>query len=41
MRNVHIGWGPVGMTKIVTKDQTKLKLNANNISLEMGESFKI
>ena len=41
MRNVHIGWGPVGMTKIVAKDQTKLKLNANNISLEMGESFKI
>ena len=41
MRNVHIGWGPVGMTKIVTKKSTKLKLNANNISLEMGATFKL
>ena len=41
MRNVHIGWGPVGMTKIITKKSTKLKLNANNISLEMGATFKL
>ena len=41
MRNVHIGWGPVGMTKIVTKKSTKLNLNANNISLEMGDTFKL
>lgn len=41
MRNVHIGWGPVGMTKIVTKDQTKLKLNVTDVSLELEESFKI
>jgi hypothetical protein len=41
MRNVHIGWGPVGMTKIITKKSTKLKLNANNISLEMGGTFKL
>ena len=41
MKNVHIGWGPVGMTKIVTKKSTKLKLNANNISLEMGATFKL
>lgn len=41
MKNVHIGWGPVGMTKIITKKSTKLKLNANNISLEMGGTFKL
>lgn len=41
MKNVHIGWGPVGMTKIVTKKSTKLKLNASNISLEMGATFKL
>lgn len=41
MRNVHIGWGPVGMTKIITKKSTKLKLNASNISLEMGATFKL
>lgn len=41
MRNVYIGWSPVGMTKIVTKKSTKLKLNANNISLEMGATFKL
>lgn len=41
MKNVHIGWGPVGMTKIITKKSTKLKLNASNISLEMGATFKL
>ena len=41
MKNVHIGWGPVGMTKIVANDLTKLKLNANNISLEMDSTFKL
>lgn len=41
MKNVRIGWGPVGMTKIITKKSTKLKLNANNISLEMGAVFKL
>lgn len=41
MKNVYIGWAPVGMTKIITKEQSKLKLNASNIKLEMGESFKI
>jgi hypothetical protein len=41
MKNVHIGWGPVGMTKIITKKSTKLKLNANNISLEMDATFKL
>ena len=41
MRNVHIGWGPVGMTKIIAKRQPKLKLNVNNIQLEVEETFKI
>jgi preprotein translocase subunit SecA len=26
MKNVHIGWGPVGMTRITSKENTKLKL---------------
>ena len=41
MKNVHIGWGPVGMTKILIKDQTNLKLNVNNLSLEMGDTYKL
>ena len=39
MKNVHIGWGPVGMTKI--QSSTKLKLNTNSISLEEGGSYKL
>lgn len=39
MKNVHIGWGPVGMTKI--QSDTKLKLNTNSLSLEEGGSYKL
>jgi hypothetical protein len=39
MKNVHIGWGPVGMTKI--QSSTNLKLNNNRISLEEGGSYKL
>ena len=41
MKNVHIGWGPVGMTKISSNKKNKLKLNANKVSLELGNVFKI
>lgn len=41
MKNVHIGWGPVGMTKIVTKKSTKLKLNKTSITLELGAGFQL
>ena len=41
MKNVHIGWGPVGMTKISSNKKNKLKLNANKVSLELGDVFKI
>ena len=30
MKNVHIGWGPVGMTKIISRQTKKLQLNKSN-----------
>ena len=41
MKNVHIGWGPVGMTKIITKKSTKLKLNKTSVTLELGAEFQL
>lgn len=41
MKNVHIGWGPVGMTKIMAKDQTKLKLSNSLITLELESSHQL
>ena len=41
MKNVHIGWGPVGMTKIMSKENTKLKLNKNSVTLELGTGFQL
>ena len=41
MKNVHIGWGPVGMTKIIAKDQTKLKLSNSLITLELESSHQL
>lgn len=41
MKNVYVGWGPVGMTKIIQTKLQKLNLNTSNVSAELGESFKI
>lgn len=41
MNNVHVGWGPVGLTTILSNKQTKLRLNKSSVSLEKGGSFKI
>lgn len=41
MKNVHVGWGPVGMTKINSTQTTKLKLNISKVTLEPGNSYKI
>lgn len=30
MKNVHIGWGPVGMTRIISRQSKKLQLNKSN-----------
>jgi hypothetical protein len=39
MKNVHIGWGPVGMTKIASKENTKLKLSDTSITLDLNSEY--
>ena len=41
MKNVHIGWGPVGMTKIMSKENTKLKLNKTFVTLDLEGSIQL
>ena len=41
MKNVHVGWGPVGLTTILSNKQTKLRLNKSSVSLDLEGSFKI
>lgn len=41
MRNVHIGWGPVGMTRIKTQSKPKLQLNKVNYTGELNSEFKL
>lgn len=41
MRNVHIGWGPVGMTKIKTQSKPKLQLNKVNYTGKLDSEFKL
>lgn len=41
MRNVHIGWGPVGMTKIKTQSKHKLQLNKVNYTGKLDSEFKL
>lgn len=41
MNNVHVGWGPVGLTTILSNKQTKLRLNKSSVTLNFGDSFKI
>lgn len=41
MKNVHIGWGPVGMTKIKTESKQKLKLNKSNYTGNLNSEFKL
>ena len=41
MNNVHVGWGPVGLTTILSNKQTKLRLNKSSVSLDLEGSFKI
>lgn len=41
MRNVHIGWGPVGMTKIKTQSKPKLRLSKSNYTGELNSEFKL
>lgn len=41
MKNVHVGWGPVGMTKIMFKENSKLILNKTFITLELDSTFKL
>lgn len=41
MKNVHIGWGPVGMTKILLKENTKLKLNNTLITMELDATHQL
>lgn len=40
MKNVYVGWGPVGLTKISSNKQ-KLELNQSNITLELNSEFQI
>lgn len=39
MKNVHVGWGPVGMTPIKTHDGRYIRLNKNKITGISGETF--
>lgn len=41
MKNVHIGWGPVGMTRISSKENTKLKLSVTSITLDIGSEYQL
>lgn len=41
MKNVHIGWGPVGMTKITSKENTKLKLSDTSITLDLNSEYQL
>lgn len=41
MKNVHIGWGPVGMDRIKPDSQPKLKLNKNNFTGEPNSEFQL
>ena len=41
MKNVHIGWGPVGMTKITSKESTKLKLSDTSITLDLNSEYQL
>ena len=41
MRNVHIGWGPVGMTRIKTQSKPKLQLNKVNYTGKLDSEFKL
>ena len=41
MKNVHIGWGPVGMSKIGGPSRPKLQLNKINYTGELGSGFKL
>lgn len=40
MKNVHVGWGPIGLNEIRPK-HTKLKLNATKVTLELEQSYQI
>lgn len=41
MKNVHIGWGPVGMTRITSKENTKLKLSDMSITLDLDSEYQL
>lgn len=41
MRNVHIGWGPVGMTKIKHGGTSKLHLNKSRVTGIMDTDFQL
>lgn len=41
MKNVHVGWGPVGLTKIKPQQSSKLKLSKNRVTLELGSEFQL
>lgn len=41
MKNVHVGWGPVGMTIIKEPSKPKLKLNKINHTGKKGSEFTL
>jgi hypothetical protein len=41
MKNVHIGWAPVGMTKIKVGGGKKIQLNKSRITGIMGTEFQL
>ena len=40
MKNVDVGWGPIGLNEIRRKN-TKLKLSNSYLELELNSSYKI
>ena len=41
MKNVYVGWGPVGMTKIAASQSKKLKLNKLHFTGEVDSTFTL
>ena len=41
MKNVYVGWGPVGMTKLYSNKNKKLYLNKEKITLDLSSGFQL
>lgn len=41
MKNVYVGWGPVGMTKIAAGQSKKLKLNQSKVTEGLDSEFQL